>query len=157
LSLSQKKVIVLGIILAIVGLFSPFYSIFSFSSYEITIRIYTLFVTIGGNYPRSFWVDVNVFWVIMGYLPFVAFRLGVPLQFVRYYKMKVSRFELMIAGLIGEIPPFIMIFGSQVIATYSFPLPFHLLICGIVVLLKPVNDNEDVFKEYESLYSYDDH
>ncbi|MHA1614424.1 MAG: hypothetical protein ACTSYJ_06225 [Candidatus Thorarchaeota archaeon] len=36
------------------------------------------------------------------------------------------------------------------------PLPFHLLISAIVVYLKPVNDNDDVFGEYERLYSYDD-
>lgn len=156
LSLSRKQVIIVGIILAIVGLLSPFYSRLSFSSYEISFRINTLFLMIGANYPRVFHIDFNEFWVIAGNLPFVIFRLGVPIQFMRYYEMKASRYELLMTGLAGEIPPLILILGLHNITSFVAPLPFHLLICIIVIYFRPVNDNEDVFHEYESLYSYDD-
>jgi hypothetical protein len=156
MSLSQKQVIVVGFFLAIVGLLSPFYSIFSFSSYEISIRLYTLFFTIGANFPRSFIFNFNVFWVIIGNLPFVIFRLGLPFQLKRYYEMKTTRFQLVITGLVGEIPPLILLSGLLGISSFVSPLPFHLLICGIILHLRPVNDKRDVFQEYEELYSYED-
>ncbi|MHA1138493.1 MAG: hypothetical protein ACTSSE_18590 [Candidatus Thorarchaeota archaeon] len=159
MGLSRKQSIIVGIILAVVGLLSPFYAIIHISVYETTFLIYTLFLTIGYNSSGVLTIRFNEFWVILGYLPFVIFRLGVPIQFIRYYEMKTSRYALAITGLVGEIPPLLSFVGILLFTYQSsirFSLPIHLLICAIVVYLKPVNDNEDVFQEYENLYSYDD-
>ncbi len=159
MGLSRKQSIIVGIILSVVGLLSPFYVIMHISEYETTFLIYTLFWTIGYNSSGILNIRFNEFWVILGYLPFVIFRLGVPIQFIRYYEMKVSGFTLAITGLVGEIPPLLSFVGILMFTYQSsirFSLPIHLLVCAIVVYLKPVNDNEDVFHEYERLYSYDD-
>lgn len=159
MELSKKQTVIVGAILAIVGLLSSFYSIIHISEYETTFLIYTLFWTVGLNSSGVLYIRFNEFWVLLGYLPFVIFRIGVAIQFVRYYEHKVSGYILAITGLVGEIPPFLSFVG---ILVSNFPssivcsLPFHLLICAIVVLWKPVCDNEDVFSEYENLYSYDE-
>jgi hypothetical protein len=159
LGLSRKQTIIVGIIIAITALLSPFYTIIHISTYEQSIQMYTLFWTIGNNSSGLLVIWLNEFWVILGYLPFVIFRLGVPIQFIRYYEMKTSRYALAITGLAGEIPPFLSFAG---ILAGNYPssiicsLPFHLLICAIVVLLRPVHDNDDVFCENDILYSYDD-
>jgi len=148
MGLSRKQATIVGVILAVVALLSPF--IFSIHSdmYETTITIYTLFWMIYTNLSDTLIIRFNGFWSTMGYIPFVVFRLGVPIQFVRYYEMKVSGFTLAITGLAGEIPPLIMVLGMSPGLSFSSivcPLPFHLLICAIVLHLKPVNNNDDVF------------
>jgi len=148
MSLSRKQAIIVGVILAVVALLSPFIFSIHTDMYETTITIYTLFWMIYTNLSDTLVIRFNGFWSTMGYIPFVVFRLGVPIQFVRYYEMKVSSFTLAITGLAGEIPPLIMIISFSSIVC---PLPFHLLICAIVVYLKPVNYGDDVFSEYESL------
>ena len=159
MGLSRKQSNIVGIIVAIVALLSPFYTTIRISTYETMFRAHTLFFTIGTLSSGGLTIQFNVFWTILGNLPFVIFRLGVPIQFNRYYEMKTSRYALAITGLAGEIPPLLAFVG---ILAINFPssivctLPFHLLICAIVVFLKPVRDNEDVFSEYEHLYSYDD-
>ena len=159
MSLSRKQAIIVAVLLAVVALLSPFvFSIYT-DMYETTITIYTLFWMIYTNLSDTLVIRFNVFWSTMGYIPFVVFRLGVPIQFVRYYEMKVSSYTLAITGLAGEIPPLIMVLGMSPGLSFSsivFPLPFHLLICAIVLLLKPVSNNDDVFGEYERLYSNDD-
>ncbi len=159
MGISQKLVIMVGVTLAIISLLSPFFSIIAIGTNEITISMHTLIWWIRVSLPGSPIIRINAFWTIFGNFPFVAFRLGVAIQFIRYYEMKVSRFRLAITGLAGEIPPFLMIIGmpptvylSQIVC----PLPFHLLLCAIIVLLKPVKNNDDIFQEYENLYSYDD-
>ncbi len=159
MSLSRKQAIIGGTILAIIALLSPFYSVIYIGPSGTSISMHTLFWSMHANFPGNQIISINEFWTIFGNFPFVAFRLGVAIQFIRYYEMKGSRFRLAITGLAGEIPPILMIIGmpptvylSQIVC----PLPFHLLICAIIVLLKPVKNNDDVFHEYESLYSYDD-
>ena len=150
MGLSRKQAIIVGIILAVVALLSSFYTIIHISEYETTFLIYTLLWTIGLNSSGVLDIQINVFWVILGYLPFVIFRLGVPIQFIRYYEMKTSRYALAIIGLAGEIPPFLSFVGLLAFGSHSSiicSLPFHLLICAIVVYLKPVKDNDDVFRE----------
>ena len=157
--LSKKQAVIVGAILAIVGLLSSFYTIIYISEYETTFLIYTLFWTVGLNSSGVLGLQLNEFWVGLGYLPFVIFRIGVAIQFIRYYENKVSRYALAVTGLAGEIPPFISFVGILV-ANFGYSivcsLPFHLLICAIIVYWKPVNNNEDVFQEYENLYSYDE-
>jgi len=148
MSLSRKQAIIVGVILAIVALLSPITISIHTDMYETTITIYTLFWMIYTNLSDTLVIIFNDFWSLLGNSFFVVFRLGVPIQFVRYYEMKVSRFTLAITGLAGEIPPLIMVLGMSPGLSFSsivFPLPFHLLICAIVLLLKPVNDNDDVF------------
>ncbi|MHA1864465.1 MAG: hypothetical protein ACTSWA_11905 [Candidatus Thorarchaeota archaeon] len=159
MSLSRKQAIIVGVILTIIALLSPFVFNIHTDMYETTITIYTLFWMIYTNLSDTLVIRFNGFWSTMGYIPFVVFRLGVPIQFVRYYEMKVSGFTLAITGLAGEIPPLIMVLGMAPGLSFSsivFPLPFHLLICAIVLLLKPVKYDDNVFGEYERLYSYDD-
>jgi hypothetical protein len=103
-------------------------------------------------------IRINDFWTAFGNFPFVAFRLGVAIQFVRYYEMKTTRFTLALTGLIGEIPPFIVILGmppTLYLSQLAFPLPFHLLLCAILVYFRPIKRKADVFQEYESLDFYD--
>jgi hypothetical protein len=148
MSFSRRQIIIGGIVLAIVALLSPFIFSFNSSAYETDFLVYTLFWMIGNNSSGLLVIRLNEFWAILGYIPFVVFRVGVPIQFIRYYEMKTSGYALAITGLAGEIPPLIMILGT--FPSFSFssivcPLPFHLLICAIVVLLKPVIYNEDIF------------
>lgn len=150
MNLSRKQTLAVAIVLAIVTLLSPFYFSFHSDMYETTITIYSLFLMIYFDSQNTLVIRLNEYWVVLGYVPFVVFRLGVPLQFIRYYEMRVSRFALAMTGVAGEIPPLLMIPGmlpsfslSQIVCT----LPFHLLICAIVVLLRPVNYNVDIFHE----------
>ncbi len=159
MGISQKLVIMVGVTLAIISLLSPFFSVIYIGPSGTSISMHTLFWGILANFPGTQTISINEFWTIFGNFPFVAFRLGVAIQFIRYYDMKVTRFRLAITGLAGEIPPLLLIIGmppalylSQIVS----PLPFHLLLCAIIVFLKPVRHNDDVFHEYESLYSYDD-
>ncbi len=159
MGLSRKQANIMGIVLAVVALLSPIIFNIRTDMYETTITIYTLFWMIYTNLSDTLVIRFNGFWPTFGYSLFVVFRLGVSIQFVRYYEMKVSGFTLAITGLAGEIPSLIMVLGMSPGLSFSSivcPLPFHLLICAIVLLLKPVNYGDDVFSEYESLYSYDD-
>ena len=154
MGLSRKQSIIVGIILAVVALLSPFTISIHTDMYETTITIFTLFWMIYTNLSDTLVIRFNDFWPTLGYIPFVVFRLGVPIQFIRYYEMKVSGFTLAITGLAGEIPPLIMVLGMSPGLSFSsivFPLPFHLLICAIVLLLKPVNYGDDVFSANERL------
>ena len=159
MGLSKKQAVIVGAILAIAGLLSSFYTIIHISEDETTFLIYTLFWTVVLNSSGVLGLQMNEFWVILGYLPFVIFRIGVAIQFVRYYEHKVSGYILAITGLVGEIPSFLS-FAGVLVANFGHSiicsLPFHLLICAIIVYWKPVNNNEDVFQEYENMYSYDD-
>jgi hypothetical protein len=155
LSPSRRQVIVGSIVLAIVALLSPFIFSYHSDAYETDFLAYTLLWTIGNSSSGFLIIRLNAFWAILGYIPFVVFRLGVPIQFIRYYEMKTSGYALAITGLAGEVPPLIMVLGTFPSLSFSSivcPLPFHLLICAIIVLLKPVNYNDDVFHEQEEPY-----
>ena len=150
MSLSRNQALIVGIVLAVVALLSPFIFIFRTDMYETNFLMYTLLWTIRNTSSAALVIRLNEFWVIMGYLPFVVFRLGVPIQFVRYYETRVSRFALAMTGVAGEIPPLLSFLGmlpsfafSQIVCS----LPIHLLICAIVVLLKPAKYDEDAFHE----------
>jgi hypothetical protein len=150
MTLSRRQAIVGGIVLAIVALLSPF--IFSYYSdvYETGFLAYTLLWTIESSSSGLLIIRLNAFWSILGYIPFVVFRLGVPVQFMRYYEKKTSGYSLAITGLAGEIPPLMMVLGvplSGLGVRTVCPLPFHLLVCALIVLMKPVNYNGDVFHD----------
>jgi hypothetical protein len=150
MSLSRRQAIVGSIVLAIIALLSPF--IFSYHSdlYETGFQAYTLLWTIGSSSSGSLIIRLNAFWSILGYIPFIVLRLGMPIQFIRYYEMRTSGYALAITGLAGEIPPLIMVLGTfPNLSLFSIvcPLPFHLLLCALIVLMKPVNYNGDVFHE----------
>ncbi len=148
-----------GAILAIISLLSPFYSGIYIDPSGTSISMHSLIWWIRVSLSGTPIIRINAFWTIFGNFPFVAFRLGVAIQFIRYYDMKVTKLALAITGLAGEIPAFLLIIGLPPPAYFTqivCPLPFHLLLCAIIVFLKPVRHNDDIFNEYESLYSYDD-
>ena len=150
MGMSHTQVIVMAVIIAIVALLSPFYATLYVSSYETTFEMYTILWTIYFRSPNTILIRFNQFWSLLGYLPFVIFRLGVPIQFVRYYSLKVSRISLVMAGIIGEIPPFLsysLILVGNLFHSIICSLPFHLLLCAIIVIMKPVNPAYDAFSD----------
>lgn len=159
MSLSQKQVIVVGLVLVIISLLSPFFSVITISTIETSISMHTLFWWMQIKIPGSLIIRLNDYWVLVGYIPFVAFRLGLPVQFIRYYDLKATRFALALTGFAGEIPPIILIVGlpsSLYFSQIVCPLPFHLFICTIIVLLKPAKQLESPFTDYDELYVYDE-
>ncbi|TFG34203.1 hypothetical protein EU527_04565 [Candidatus Thorarchaeota archaeon] len=152
MSLSRKQVIISAIILAIIALLSPFFSITFVDRIETSILIQTLFFSFRTNIPGTPIIFLNDYWETIGYIPFVIFRLVVPMQFIRYYELKVTGYTLAITGLAGEIPPMLLIFSmppTMYLSQIVCPLPFHLLICAMIIFLRPADLNSDAFDEYE--------
>ena len=146
--LSKTHAILGAFLLAMLALISPVTVFLATSGGEVFYTIYTLFWSTSGSFSAMREWMPNVFWVIVGYIPFVALRLVVPLQFDRYYAGRTSRQMVLLAGLIGEIPPLLLIFGSapsMYLTQLVFSLPLHMLICVIVILWKPVKYDLEPF------------
>lgn len=150
MGMSHAQVMVMAVVIAIVALLSPFYAVLYSDSYETSFLMYTVLWTIDFRFPNTILISFNQFWSLLGYVPFVIFRLGVPIQFVRYYSLKVSRFSLVIAAIVGEIPPILsysLILLNNLFNSIICSLPFHLLLCAIIVIMQPVDISSDVFSE----------
>ena len=139
--LSKTHAILGALLLAIIALISPITVFLTSGGGDVFYVIYSLVWSTSGSFSAlREWIS-NEFWVMLGYLPFVALRLALPVQFDRYYAGKTSRQMVLLAGLIGEVPPLLLIFGMHPAAYLTqlvFPLPLHILICIIVIFWKPV-------------------
>ena len=146
--LSKTNAILGGLLLAVIALISPFSVSLTAGGGDLFYTIYTVFWSNHASLSAMREWMVNEFWVMLGYLPFVAFRLAVPVQFGRYYDGKTSRRMVLLAGLIGELPALLLAFGrvpSSYLDYLVFPLPLHILVCIIVIFWKPVNYDLDPF------------
>jgi hypothetical protein len=137
-----------ALLLAIIALLSPFTVFLTFREGDVSYTIYTLFWWTRGSLSAMREWRLNAFMVMLGYLPFVASRLVVPVQFDRYYDGKTSRWMVLLAGLIGELPALLLIFGrtlEAILTQLAFPLPLHILICIIVIRWKQANYDLETF------------
>jgi hypothetical protein len=135
-------------LLAIIALLSPVTVFIGVHGGDVSYSIYTLFWTTHGSLLAMRKWMLNEFWVMLGWLPFVVIRLVVPVQFNRYYDGKTSRQMVLLAGLIGELPALLLVFGrtlDSILTQLVFPLPLHILVCIIVILWKPVNYDLELF------------
>ena len=146
--LSKTHAILGALLLAIIASLSPFTVFLGIHGGDVSYTIYTLFWTTHASLSAMREWMLNELMVMLGYLPFVAFRLIVPVQFDRYYAGKTSRMMVLLAGFIGELPAILLIFGrtlDAILTQLVFPLPLHVLVCLIVILWKPVNYDLELF------------
>ncbi|MFX1579276.1 MAG: hypothetical protein ACFFBJ_06475 [Promethearchaeota archaeon] len=82
-------------------------------------------------------------WTIVQYLPIVCLRFPFAYFMMRYYEGKTTSERLIMAGALGEIPPFLVAFvnlslnSGPWLGQYIGPMPLHLLVGLILVKLKP--------------------
>ncbi|MHA1935398.1 MAG: hypothetical protein ACW97A_08950 [Candidatus Thorarchaeota archaeon] len=146
--LSKTQAILGALILAIIALISPMSVQLGVHEGDESYTIYTLFWWTHSSLSVMREWRLNTFWTMLGYLPFVATRLVVPVQFDRYYAGKTSRWMVLLAGLIGELPLLLIVFGrtlESILTQLVFPLPLHILVCIIVIFWKPVNYDLEPF------------
>jgi hypothetical protein len=137
-----------ALLLAIIALISPMSVQLGVQEGDITYTIYSLFWWTHSSLSVMRTWKVTAFWEMLSFLPFVATRLVVPVQFDRYYAGKTSRWMVLLAGLIGELPLLLIVFGrtlESILTQLVFPLPLHILTSIIVILWKPVNYDLEPF------------
>jgi hypothetical protein len=141
---NQNVAIGVGLLVLLIAVLSPFFFVGGIGSRgQLSIIMITLLWSwsIDPVGPMEFYIHDA--WTIAQYLPFVCFRPLFAYLMMRYYEGKTTGGRLIMAGLLGEVPPCIVTFMSISLYTDAFlgqfvgPMPLHLLAGLILVKLKP--------------------
>ncbi|MBY8997819.1 MAG: hypothetical protein KGD60_08800 [Candidatus Thorarchaeota archaeon] len=130
-----------GLLVLFIAVLSPFIFITSFGrDGQLSVTMYTLlwYWSIGPSGSIHFYLHDA--WAIVQYLPFVGFRFPFAYLMMRYYEGKTTGERLILAGILGEVPPYLVSFSLHVGPFFSQiigPLPLHLLAGLILVKLRP--------------------
>ena len=141
---NQNVAIGVGLLVLLIAVLSPFFFVGGIGSRgQLSIIMITLLWSwsIDPVGPMEFYIhDAST---IVQYLPFVSFRVPFAYLMMRYYKGKTTGDRLIMAGLLGEVPPCLVSIVSFSWYTDAFlghfvgPMPLHLLTGLILVKLKP--------------------
>ena len=130
-----------GLLVLVIGALSPFVFITSFGrDGQLDVTMYTLLWYWSISPISSPHFYLHDAWTIVQYLPFVGFRFPFAYLMMRYYEGKTTGERLILAGILGEVPPYIVSFSLNVgpfLGQVIGPLPLHLLAGLILVKLKP--------------------
>ncbi|NHI89170.1 MAG: hypothetical protein EAX87_06570 [Candidatus Thorarchaeota archaeon] len=141
---NQNVAIGVGLLVLLIAVLSPFFFVGGIGSRgQLSIIMFTLLWSwsIDPVGPMEFYIHYA--WTIAQYFPFVCFRPPFAYLMIRYYEGKTTGERLIMAGLLGEVPPCLVTFMSISLYTGAFlgqfvgPLPLHLLTGLILVKLKP--------------------
>ena len=131
-----------GLLVLLIAVLSPFRFIATFSLYgQLSVTMTTLLWYWFNGFSGSIHFYLHDAWTVLQYLPIVGFRFPFAYLMMRYYKGKTTGERLILAGILGELPPYLVFLFSlsigPLLSQLPGPLPLHLLAGLILVKLKP--------------------
>jgi len=142
-----------GLLVLLIAVLSPFLFISSFGhDGRLDVTMYTLLWYWSIGLSGSIHFYLHDAWAIVQYLPFVGFRFPFAYLMMRYYKGKTTGERLILAGILGETPPYLASFSlhlGSILSQFVGPLPLHLLAGLILVKLKPPPTITSPWEVYE--------